>query len=379
MNRCRGTKTLMKKSAGQGRDTLVSAFFFFLLLMCSLVPISAFAGSCSYTSQTPSFIQGNPPLTGSITVGRDVPIGTEIYRATYWATQNWSIACQAGTYLLRKDLKTTPFPLTSFSNFRGGSVYATSIPGIGVQIWSNGPTLPAADVVTYAVPTYPNWSSGKPSVNGNLSYDVSIIKIADVVGAGMLRGSDLPTFEFSFVGDTKLITLKGQVTGALSVVSRTCTTPDITVDLGTHNTNELNGVGTTTHWVSVPIQLNNCPAFFGYNTGLLTVDKLSTGSLGKNSISYSVSPITAVIVPNQGVMALQPDGVNPMAMGAGIQIANASGVPITYNSSKDSGLALNRTEGANYTIPLQARYYQTAANVTAGQANGAATVTLIYN
>ncbi|GGA09183.1 hypothetical protein GCM10011408_33290 [Dyella caseinilytica] len=66
------------------------------------------------------------------------------------------------------------------------------------------------------------------------------------------------------------------------------------------------------------------------------------------------------------------------ATGIGIQLANSSGTPVQFNTATPSGLTLNQTSSANYTISLQARYYQTGASITAGAANATATVTLSY-
>lgn len=129
----------------------------------------------------------------------------------------------------------------------------------------------------------------------------------------------------------------------------------------------------------MPVALNNCPAFFGAFRGAITNDSGVTRRSTANQISYRVDPVTSVVNPAQGVMALQPDGVNPTAQGIGIQLADAGNNPVGYGATRASGLALNQVDGSSYTIPLKARYYQTEATTVAGQANGAATVTLIYN
>lgn len=352
-----------------------------MLVLLGFFATSAYANSCKYQPSFPSFITGTPTMSGSITVGRDVPVGTVVYRATFWSTATITLYCEAGAYTYEKNYRTLPYPVSGFTRpDRPGLVYQTSIPGLGVQIWSNGPGLPAPPF-PYIFPIDTTNSVGPGGGNNAaLSFDVEIIKISNTVGAGTLRGSDLPTVEFGMRGSTFLRTLSGSVNGAINIVSRTCRTPDVTVDLGTHATDELTGVGSTTKaWVSVPVQLINCPAFFGYNATRNTNGTTRDFSIGANSISFNVQPTTPVAVASEGVMALRPDGVNPTATGVGIQMADSSGTPIKYGENIGSGLTLNTTDGSNYTIPLKARYYQTAAKVTAGQANGEATVTLIYN
>jgi type 1 fimbria pilin len=143
---------------------------------------------------------------------------------------------------------------------------------------------------------------------------------------------------------------------------------------------ELTGIGSSTDkWIDVPISLNNCPAFFGAFRGAITDNNGVAERSTPNQISYRVDPVTSVVNPAQGVMALQPDGVNPTAQGIGIQLVDAGDNPVSYGNMRASGLALNQVDGSSYTISLKARYYQTEATTAAGQANGAATVTLIYN
>jgi autotransporter adhesin len=143
---------------------------------------------------------------------------------------------------------------------------------------------------------------------------------------------------------------------------------------------ELTGIGSSTDkWIDVPISLDNCPAFFGAFRGAITDNNGVAERSTPNQISYRVDPVTSVVNPAQGVMALQPDGVNPTAQGIGIQLVDAGDNPVSYGNMRASGLALNQVDGSSYTISLKARYYQTEATTAAGQANGAATVTLIYN
>ncbi|MFC4761901.1 fimbrial protein [Dyella koreensis] len=283
-----------------------------------------------------------------------------------------NITCTPGTYTRTRRYVTNPYPLSSYVHpSYGNRVYQTSVPGIGAVVWNAGTALPSViGPYTYTVQTV---------FTAATAWDISLIKIGPV-GAGTIRGTDLPTWEYTHLGDNTLRMLLGSFTGSINIVSRTCTTPDVPVDLGSHYMTELKGVGTTTNtWVNVPIALNNCPAFFGVFRRALTNDSGVTQSSTNNQISYRVDPVTSIVNPSQGVMALQPDGVNPTATGIGIQIANASSTPVSYGTVTNSGLALNQTNGSNYTIQLRARYYQTGATPTPGQANGAATITLIYN
>ena len=67
----------------------------------------------------------------------------------------------------------------------------------------------------------------------------------------------------------------------------------------------------------------------------------------------------------------------PAATGVGVQVATSNGTPVPLATNRASGLTLRTTEGS-YSIPLRARYLQTANTVTPGPANASATFTIIY-
>jgi type 1 fimbria pilin len=356
---------------GRGSTHWAHRVLTMVLVLLALIAGPAYAGTCAYTTESPIALSAVTSLVGNITVGRDVPVGSEVYRATFNTSIPMVIVCQPGTYTRTRRYLNTPFPLSSYVHPTfGNRVYRTSVAGIGAVVWVSGNALPTAATDNFAVQT---------RLTAATAFDVSLIKTGPI-GAGTIRGSDLPTFEYVEIGDNATRLLLGSFTGSVNVVSRTCTTPDVAVALGTHYTSELKGVGTTTSaWVDVPVALNNCPAFFGVFRGATTNDSGVTQRSTANTIAYRVDPVTSVVDASQGVMALQSDGTKPTAGGIGIQMANAANTPVSYGTAVNSGLALNQTDGSNYTISLKARYYQTAANPTAGQANGAATITLIYN
>lgn len=369
-----------RQRTGVGLNNLRRVMLAMLLLLLGSVAKPASA-ACTITGHSAP-ISAIASLTGSITIGRDVPIGTVLYRARYTSPESIGAACTTQGAIFQRAYFTTPLPVSGYS-FRGQPVYTTSIPGIGAYVANYNDTwlmpAPPGAVLTGD----PSTSIGSGWSSDFTGFQLNLIKISDTVGAGTISGADLPSVQFSIVMNTvnnsPMVVLNGQFSGQLNVVSRTCTTPDVSVDLGQHYTSELSGIGTTTKWVTTPIALNNCPAFFGRNqTTTDAVNGVSTSNLGPNVIQYAVSPTTPVVVPAQGVMALQPDGVNPTASNIGIQLGDASGTPVTYGTFVDSGLPLNQTDGSSYVIPLQARYYQTGATPVAGQANGAATITLSY-
>ena len=340
------------------------------LLMLSA---SAWAQNCRYdVGSAPRINVAN--LNGSITVGRDVPLGTEVFITSYYPGPESTIVCSRGDVSRTRRYVSLPFPKSSYVSPRfGDNVYDTNVPGIGVVVWWNGHAFP------YTVQQ--RFDSDDTFLLGPMQvFDVSFIKTGPV-GAGTITGASLPTIEYRMDGvNSGVLLWSGRIQGSLNIVSRTCTTSDLAVDLGTHQLSEIPNVGTTTQWVNVPVQLSNCPAFFGQHREWRTTGTVQE-SRGRtdNRIRYRVDPVTRVLDAARSVMALQDDGVTVSASGIGIQIGSGISDSVGYGVLQDSGLILTETDNASYIIPLRARYIRQAAAARAGQANGAATITLEYN
>lgn len=75
---------------------------------------------------------------------------------------------------------------------------------------------------------------------------------------------------------------------------------------------------------------------------------------------------------SRGILNLT--GGNGSATGVGIQLLYKD-TPLPLSSVIDNGVV---SGNGNYSIPLKARYYQTASNITTGAANASATFTLTY-
>jgi type 1 fimbria pilin len=76
-----------------------------------------------------------------------------------------------------------------------------------------------------------------------------------------------------------------------------------------------------------------------------------------------------------GVLALDSSGSTSVATGLGLQLLY-NNTAVTLGSATSVGAT---TSNGTYNVGLTARYYQTAATVTAGQANSTATFTMTYN
>ncbi|SDD88367.1 major type 1 subunit fimbrin (pilin) [Cupriavidus sp. YR651] len=143
----------------------------------------------------------------------------------------------------------------------------------------------------------------------------------------------------------------GSATGTIS--TNACATPNITVDMGSHKSTEMSGIGTSTSSTNFNIALNNCPADI-------------------TAIKYQIDAVTSVLDAANAVVAL--DG-SSSAKGVGVQLLNNAGNVQTLGVEN----TLAGVNGASsYTIPLRARYRQTEGSVRGGTANSSMTFSILY-
>lgn len=340
---------------------------------------------CTYLSPaTGSMVRTQPLLGGNLTVGRDVPLGAEIYRQTFTSAIAYAITCSAGVYTIetRRTLPVTPLALSSWVGTPyGGHVYQTGVPGIGVAIWFAGHPLPYTN-------TDINCGGGTAACNiplgTGMSVDMSFIKIGDV-SPGTIQGASLPTMLQQRVSSNNLEVQRINFSGSINIVSRTCSTPDVNVPMGSHMLNEFSGPNTFTPWKDFSISLNNCPAFNGYyqDSGprLSSDGTVSNLNARKNNVlQVRLDPTRTPLNASLGILSLNPSapGDDPAATGVGVQVADSAGTPLPLATLRTSGITTRAEEGASYSIPLKARYIQTASSITAGPANATATFTINY-
>lgn len=349
----------------------------------SLVAGMAMA-DCNYVDAGGPVVRTMPLLGGNITVGRDVPLGAEIYRQTFNIATPSLLSCSPGLYNVqtRRELPVRPLPLSSWSGSPwGGNVYQTGVPGIGVAIWYAGTALPfnTNDINCGAGTAYCVYT-----LQHTLAFDLSLIKIG-AVSPGTIQGAQLPTTTQTRASSNSVEVMRVNLSGSLNIVSRTCQTPDVPVEMGSYMLKEFSGKNTFTAWKDFTIKLNDCPAFNGYyqNTGPRWLSDGSSNNLDSrknNVLQVRLDPTRAAVTPNLGILSLNPTapGQPPAATGVGLQIADSYGTPLPLATLRASGITPTAVEGASYTIPLKARYIQTADSITAGPANATATFTLNY-
>nr|WP_255464835.1 fimbrial protein [Pantoea multigeneris] len=273
---------------------------------------------------------------GNITVQRDAPVGTELANRLY-VTPTYGVTCTT-TW----DNNAILGQFTTLSAY-GNHAYDTNIDGIGITLYFG------AGVRRYFPYLLQNRSPGTGAVGGSVI--VRLIKTK----SGAVGSGPLSTGRIGRVFWDKLNIYNVNLTGVSTITPVACsvTQTAISVPMGDVLRREFTGVGSvaTSQSFSIPL---NCDE----NTRVKITLDATADSSGR-----------------PGVIALNPSTSDKVASGVGVQVLRNT-TPVTLGSALQVGTVA--TAGV-YTIPLTARYYQTQARVTAGQANATATFTMTYN
>lgn len=297
---------------------------------------SAYAGTC--TTITP---QESTLSIGTITVQRDVAVGTVLFSRNATLTGSYLTGCTNPLMLgfSMRYLNATP-------STYGNHVYNTNVNGIGVRFSSGNYFENPTNTFSYnAQSDYVEWWGGKielivtgPVASGSLT--------PGVLGVVMLQGSD------GVYRDGLTTTL---LDGTINVLACSITTPQLTFPIG-----------------------DISAATFGSTVGTTPAGAQNTQNLGLNcdpgaNVNVSLSGIQNPDVATTSVLALTGQGNTGTAKGVGVQLLY-NGTPITLNTR----LPLNVATGGQQAFPLTARYYQTQTTVEPGTANASATLNLTY-
>lgn len=240
--------------------------------------------------------------------------------------------------------------------------YATNVPGIGVQVaWINSfeqsPAFAASPsrLVTWPATTRALEAASQFEVPTR--FFLRLVKTGPI-GVGML---DLPVLLAQVHYGNALVS-ELQVLGRPQVRIAACTTPDVLVDLGRHNVDQLAAAGSSTPPVDFQLALHHCP-------------------LGMAGIRYMFASREAQAQP--GVIAgRQPES---SSRGAGVRITNRQGqaVPLTtlLNTLVLPGgePATQIPLGGEFIVPLRAALYRLDAQpLLAGSLHAEAEFTMWY-
>jgi P pilus assembly protein, pilin FimA len=341
-------------------------------------------------------------LNGSYYIGREIPVGTVIYKVQVVEPAATGIYCDAPfsvPRMLTVNSEPSGGPFSAASPF-SGQIYPTNVPGIGVSLsWGN---------VTFTKNTPLNAGSIQyhldvPGYYGFKGvFELSLIKTGDVTPGEMVNGISIPSVIVYAGNTTSYSGIPGYTglpltvdtfnfNGNITFTGGTCQTPSYTVEMGSYDIKRyFTQPGSTTPWVDASIKLTNCPTFTGYHSNDSGNNQQVTGTgipggttVKNNSISVSITPGTPFLDVSNGIFALQNS--DSAASGIGFQlgysdISDGSAIPPTdiWTNNARWSVDIPVSLSGNLNIPLAVRYYQTEDSVTPGVANSFVTYTLDY-
>ncbi|WP_283147474.1 fimbrial protein [Silvimonas soli] len=328
------------------------------LLALTLLPAIAQAASCTPHGGPAPLVVMLPGFT--VNANPNVPIGAILgSNTTTWSATSPSayITCDItmsseiyngdGTYL--GTVGGTP------------NVYASSIPGVGFQF-----TLGSSTLLPYTA--YLDPVQGGPGVhwapNPSYSFTTKLVKTGAIAAGGSLNGEIGQVWVTGSGFNFQIVSIQLSSSIIFTPTRPTCaaTAPPVSLGVATIGTT-LRNVGDTS-----PAQ--------NFNVTLVC----SGGSAGVTTNLYA----TLTDQTNPGNTSNQLSLTNTsVATGVKIQVLNGATIlgygPDSIAAGNTNQWLIQSSVGnTTLTLPLSARYIQTAASPTPGNADGIATMTLSY-
>ena len=318
------------------------------VLLTLAVVVSGFSAEKSWaTCSAPS---GTLNFPNPLAVQRDAPVGAVIATATLKTT----ITCNASgndpgwAWNVYPSSRNVDYGASSITNVR-----LTNVPGIGIR-WSNhSDTTGTTSIWSRKSLNDGTGHRGIPSVGNSVFTDTF-----ELIKLGAVSSTKSPSWVLDYdyknrsnVGKGKLYSTTA-TSRDMQVVACSVMQASIPINMGAVKIAEFSGVGSTVREKPIEIPLD-CDAKTKVNVTLDGV-RHSSGAAG--------------------VLALSPSASQVVATGVGLQLLY-NNKAVIFGTPIAAGVASN--DGA-YTIPLVARYYQTANTITEGQANSTATFTMSY-
>lgn len=303
----------------------------------------------------------------SMAVGRVVvkpsdPVGKILVKSTFPINPNSSstFICTSSSDTLNAALSQN-YTLSTLGN----NIYSTNIPGIGIRLYRE------AENATNFSGYYPYTRNVTANTRYTLAqgyFVVEIIKTAEQTGSGTLVPGRYSQYYVKDYMDRPWLT--STVYGnAITIASSSCEIQgniNKVVQLPTVTKSGFTGVGSTQGEQNFDMNI------------LCNGGQNPTGYEEKNVISLSYDftqdGTNSQVLSNTAVAAEKANGV-------GVQLLwnyqNSTKV-IKKGDSFQLG-TVNSNQTLQYNVPMTARYYQTASNVTAGKVRAMATVTIQYD
>lgn len=350
---------------------------------------------------------GDPPANVTIPISGEAFMGAEFETNIYLLHSisqfiNGIVKGYSCRKIVGNDL--TPIPLTQHEKTeivsaplgyptirviygRDTNVFPTNVPGIGVSFIQGGMddfSLPGERIGFQAGTK--NCTDYNICSHGYAASSITIYlhRIGDIPpGSHFIDATSFPTFAV-YSGALEHPPLDNfltfSFTGGIHIVSKTCDTSNVTVELGEHEKSYF-ATNEGSPWVDFNIELTNCPAFLGRNYYAWSQSTGDTAlySSKKNEFSYILKPTTAL----SGSTTVLLDGTPGSAEGIGVQVEGPDGGK-TFNYEYPINGIINSpssVEGLSYNIPFKARYVRlgsNASNIKPGTANTAVEFVINY-
>ncbi|MGP2543561.1 fimbrial protein [Yersinia sp. 2541 StPb PI] len=298
-----------------------------------------------------------PPL---LVVQRDVPVGARLAAPNFTSPPTLLFSCPEGRTYPKDGQNLAVKAATAFSGMTAGGarIYATNIPGLGIQLGGFNPENLAVS----------GWIGYAPNIDGNVNQGaflatsgvfktpeagaaVTFYKIG-AMSSGVLT-QKVGSLILGNVGSWAQPEVPVSIIGMnVTVLACSLTTPTISVSLGNVYAADFTGVGTTKGDKEFNLGLN-CAAGTKVNVALAGTQNADT--------------------VNTSVLALTGAGSAGVAKGIGAQILY-NNTPLNIGSK----LLLKESAGGIETFPFKARYYQTLTSISPGTANATATLSITY-
>jgi type 1 fimbria pilin len=340
---------LIRKFSGL-RQRPKRAMLFLLLMSAGQM---AYA-QCRVTTNNPQDIIMN---VGRVLITPTSKVGDILATGKFDIRRDNSISCSGNSTLFGRILQGGPSSVSD-------KIWTTNVPGVGIRLYRQIGTQEGA--------YYPHEIYRNGGVYlAECYFVVEVIKIAQNTGTGSLVPGQYSSYYADGTGPSKPILISHVLANSITIVTSSCSvdagSKNKVINLSTVATAAFKGVGSTAAEQDFSININ-CVG--GTGTELLP------GGSGEGIVNvrfdYTPDPSNA-----PGVLKSLQD--TNTASGVSVQLLNGKdSTPISNGAAIYAGHTIaNQTN--TITLPLKARYYQTASRMKGGTLKSIATFTLEYN
>ncbi len=323
-----------------------------LLLLMSATQL-AYA-QCRVTTNRPQDIIMN---VGRVLITPTTQVGDILATGKFDIRRDDSISCRGNSTLYGRILQGGPSSISD-------KIWTTNVPGVGLRLYRQIGTQEGA---YYPHEIYHH--GGGYLAEGY--FVVEVIKIAQTTGTGSLAPGQYSSYYADGTGPSKPILISHVLANSITIVTSSCSvdagSKNKVINLSTVATAAFKGVGSTAAEQDFSININ-CVG--GTGTELLP------GGTGEGLVNVRFD-YTRDGSNAPGV--LQPVQDSNTASGVAVQLLTGiNPTPINSGTAVYAGHTIaNQTN--TLTLPLKARYYQTAEKMKGGTIKSIATFTLEYN